>query len=209
MSTHMHDAGSGILQAAVMWQMMMIGMMTPVAAPWLRTAFMFSEAHSAYERFSRTVMFAGGYFVVWAAYSGVAAGTQVALHNAHLLGEEGALQRPLAGTLLIVAGLFQFSPLKRACLTHCRNPLTWFLARWRNGPPGLFRMGMSHGVYCVACCWALMATAFALGVMNLAWMGVLMFAACAEQILPWGKGVAVFVGAGLVGWGVRLVLLSP
>ncbi len=206
MSGHIHLSNTSFLQAAVMWQVMMIGMMAPVAAPWMRAAVTFVDAHSAYARFTQSAMFASGYLVIWTAYSGLAAATQVALASAHLLGEEGALQRPLAGALLIVAGLFQFSSLKRACLEHCRNPLTYFLTHWRSGSPSLFHMGMSHGMYCVACCWALMATAFAVGVMNLAWMGVIMLLACAEQILPWGKWIAATVGVGLIAWGLRLGL---
>ena len=206
MSAHVHAANTSFLQAAVMWQVMMIAMMAPVAAPWMRAAVTFVDAHSAYARFTQSAMFASGYLVIWTAYSGLAAATQVALSSAHLLGEEGALQRPLAGAVLIVAGLFQFSSLKRACLEHCRNPLTYFLTHWRSGSPSLFRMGMSHGMYCVACCWALMATAFAVGVMNLAWMGVIMLLACAEQILPWGKWIAATVGVGLITWGLRLGL---
>jgi predicted metal-binding membrane protein len=86
-----------------------------------------------------------------------------------------------------------------------RNPFTYLLARWHSNRPGLFRMGMSHGMYCVACCWALMATAFALGVMNLVWMGVLAMATCAEQMLPWGKSIAASLGVGLLAWGLVTV----
>jgi predicted metal-binding membrane protein len=191
-----------------MWQLMMVGMMAPVTAPWLRAAFTLVDAQSAFARFAQSAVFAGGYVLVWTVFSVLAAGTQVTLRSAHLLGDEGRVQRPLAGAVLIAAGLFQFSPLKHACLRHCRNPLTYFLTHWRSGPPSLFRMGLSHGIYCVGCCWALMATAFALGVMNLVWMSILMVAVFAEQRLPWGKWIAVSVGAGFIAWGLRLSWLN-
>ena len=208
MSGHVHASGGSFLQAAVMWQVMMVGMMMPVAAPWLRAAFTLAGAHSGYARFHQSAVFAGGYVLVWTLYSVVAAGTQVTLRSAHFLGDEGALPRPLAGAVFIAAGLFQLSPLKHACLRHCRNPLTYFLTQWRSGSPSLFRMGLSHGMYCVGCCWALMATAFALGVMNLVWMSILMLAVFAEQRLPWGKSIATSVGAGFIAWGARLAWLN-
>src|SRR5262245_12448895 len=187
-----------------MWQVMMMGMMAPVAAPWLRAAFTLVEAHSRSARVTHTTLFAAGYVLVWTAFSALAAGTQVALRGAHLLNEAAAVQGLLAGAVLIAAGLFQLSPLKHACLEHCRNPLTYFLTHWRSAAPSLFRMGLSHGMYCVTCCWALMATAFAVGVMSLAWMGAVVVAACAEQMLPRGKWIAVSDGVALIAWGVRL-----
>jgi predicted metal-binding membrane protein len=208
MSGHAHASGGSFLQAAVMWQVMMVAMMMPVAAPWLRAAFTLAGAHSTYARFHQSAVFAGGYVFVWTLYSVLAAGTQVALRSTHLLGDEGALPRPLAGTVLIAAGLFQLSPLKHACLRHCRNPLTYFITHWRSGSPSLFRMGLSHGMYCVACCWALMATAFALGVMNLVWMSILMLAVFAEQRLPWGTSIATSVGVGCIAWGLRVFWLN-
>ena len=208
MTAHAHDVNTGLLQAALMWQLMMAGMMLPVTAPWLRAAFKLVEAQSAYARFVHTALFSTGYVLVWTVFSVFAATTQIVLRSAHLLGDHGALQRPMAGAVLIAAGLFQFSPLKHACLAHCRNPLTFFLTHWRSGSPGLFRMGVSHGMYCVGCCWALMATAFAVGVMNLAWMGVLMLSSCAEQILPGGRWIATSIGVGFIAWGVHLVELN-
>ncbi len=114
----------------------------------------------------------------------------------------------VGGALLIVAGLFQWSPLKTACLRHCRNPLSFFLSRWRDGPAGAFRMGFRHGAYCVACCWALMALAFALGVMNLLWMAALTLLLCLEKIAPAGRGTGRAFGLAFVVWGVGLLLVS-
>jgi predicted metal-binding membrane protein len=205
MSMHvLHVADGSLLQAAIMWQVMMIGMMMPVIAPWFRVAFKFAETRSCYARIRHSVVFLCGYLVIWTAYSLIAAVVQVTLRNADLLGEEGALHQSLASGVLIASGLFQFSSTKRACLRHCRNPMTYFLTRWRNRSPSLFRIGLSHGAYCVACCWALMATAFALGVMNVAWMLVIAFVAAAEQMFRAGERMAAVAGLGLIAWGLRL-----
>jgi predicted metal-binding membrane protein len=112
----------------------------------------------------------------------------------------------LGAVIFLVAGLYQFAPLKRACLTHCRTPLGYFLTRWRNGPMGAVRMGLHHGLFCVGCCWALMATAFAVGVMNAWWMAALSVLALVEQVAPRGQAVrrvlgAAFLVAGILGLG--------
>lgn len=104
----------------------------------------------------------------------------------------------LSALILFTAGAFQFAPLKRACLMHCRNPLTYFLARWRDGSSGGFRMGFHHGLFCVACCWALMATTLAVGVMSLWWMAALALVTFAEQVSPWGDRVRQIAGIGLI-----------
>lgn len=210
MSAYAHDIYSeSIVQAAFMWQVMMIAMMTPVIVPWVRAAAVFADASSdSANRWRPVVTFAGGYFMMWTVYSMIAGSMQVVLRGTNLLGEGSALDRPMAAGVFIAAGLFQFSPIKRACLKHCRNPLTYFLARWRNGAVSLFRLGMLHGAYCVACCWALMATAFALGVMNLAWMALLTLVACGEQIAPRGELIAALVGTGLAGWGLGLIVVN-
>src|SRR5206468_284506 len=102
-------------------------------------------------------------------------------HAAWLSGSH-TLPRSVGALVLIGAGLFQFTAIKYACLRHCRNPLTYFLRRWRNGPPSGFRVGLEHGVFCVGCCWALMATTFAVGVMSVAWMVGLAAVSALEQL---------------------------
>ena len=107
--------------------------------------------------------------------------------------------------MLVSAGAFQFVPLKGACLAHCRNPLSYFLARWNNGPIGGFRLGVSHGAYCLGCCWLLMLTALAMGVMNLAWMAVLTVVVALEQVAPAGVWVGRAFGVVLIAWGAWLL----
>ena len=113
-----------------------------------------------------------------------------------------------AGALLILAGAVQFSPLKNACLTHCRSPVGYFLTRWRNGPRGAFSMGFHHGVYCLGCCWALMALAFALGTMNLVWMAAVTLMLCAEKIAPGGQHWSKVFGVAFFVWGAVVLFQS-
>lgn len=196
-----HRAAAGLrsyLWAVLVWQAMMTAMMAPAVAPWV----------GAYSRLvgrpGAGASFAAGYFLAWLACSAALAGVQ------HVLGGiqhvHGVMVSPHAGGIVLVgAGLFQFAPIRAACLAHCRNPIGYLLARWRNGPVSGLRLGMAHGAYCIGCCWALMATAFAMGVMNLAWMATLTLAAAAEQIAPRGVWIGRAFGLGLVAWGLRLL----
>ena len=123
-----------------------------------------------------------------------------------LQGDELRLGTIGGGIVLLGAGLFQFTRLKQACLEHCRSPLSFFLSQWEDGPVGVFRMGFRHGLFCLGCCWALMALVFALGVMNLFWMAVLTLVVLGEKLLPGGKMLARAVGGLLVVWGILLFL---
>jgi predicted metal-binding membrane protein len=111
----------------------------------------------------------------------------------------------LAGALLIAAGVYQLTPLKRACLTHCQTPLGFLMTHWRDGAGGAFEMGRRHGIYCVGCCWALMGVLFAVGVMNLAWVGVLTLFILLEKLGDGGARVSRIGGVLLVGLGVLLI----
>ena len=160
------------------WFAMMAGMMTPTVWPWI----------AAFDRLGgNRLFFSSGYAAAWLLYSVAAASIQLLLPH--------ELPNALATSILFIAGAFQFAPFKRACLMHCRNPLTYFLARWREGGSAGFRMGFNHGVFCVACCWALMATTLAVGMMSLWWMAALALVSLGEQVSPWGESVRR--GAGL------------
>ena len=182
-----------------MWFVMMSAMMAPTVWPWV-SAFhkMSSPATSTpmvstpvVSGFSRTAVFVSGYAAAWLLYSLAAASIQLLLPH--------QLPSALTASILFIAGAFQFAPIKRACLTHCRNPLTYFLTRWRDGRSGGFRMGFGHGLFCVACCWALMATTLAVGVMSLWWMAALAVVTFAEQVSAWGDRVRISVGVALIG----------
>jgi predicted metal-binding membrane protein len=206
-AAHPHAAAwsaSTLWTAIVMWQAMMVAMMTPAVAPWVGV---YARLLAADGRGSSPIVpavnFAGGYFAVWLLYSTGAALLQVSLSTAGLL-PHGTPARGLAGAVLAAAGAFQFTPVKQACLSHCRNPLSYLLARWRGGPPGAFRLGVTHGAYCVGCCWILMLTGFAVGLMNLAWMALLTSFVAAEQLAPGGAWLGRLFGAALVAWGLNL-----
>lgn len=104
------------------------------------------------------------------------------------------MQPQIAGVLLLVAGLFQFTPAKRACLKHCRTPLDFMTTHWREGKLGALRMGLGHGVFCIGCCWILMMLLFVAGVMNLLWVAIITAFVIAEKLLPWRRAV-VWTGA--------------
>jgi predicted metal-binding membrane protein len=109
--------------------------------------------------------------------------------------------------LLIAAGIYQWTPLKHACLAHCRTPLAFLMADWRDGRWGAFVMGVHHGAYCTGCCWLLMALLFVVGVMNLFWVAALSGFVLAEKIVPDNSWLTQAVGLLLVGWGGWMVFL--
>ncbi len=207
LAPHRHELdGQSFVSGVIMWQAMMIAMMTPVLLRWL-TAFaaLTADADGSAARLSPVAALASGYFVIWLCYSFGAAAIQIALQQMSLL-RDGRVGVSSAGVLLILAGLFQFAPLKRACLTHCRNPLSYLLSRWRGGPRGGFRLGLAHGAYCVGCCWLLMLTGLAVGVMNMTWMAVLTLVIVIEQVAPHGDRIAGALGIAIAGWGFVLLL---
>ena len=185
-----------------MWAVMMVGMMGTIAAPVLLLVGA-SSARSAEPRASTPVLpFALGYLTTWLAFSACATLAQWALSQAAMLSSAMAVTSPrLAGALLVAAGVYQLTPMKRACLTHCETPMAFLMRRWRAGPRGAYQMGVRHGLYCVGCCWALMVVLFAVGVMNLVWVAVLTVFILAERI---GRFGALVSRAG----GVVMVLLG-
>jgi predicted metal-binding membrane protein len=198
---------AGFVEAVIMWQAMMVAMMTPTVAPWITAyARLVSDEGGSASHWA-TVRFGGGYFAIWLVYSAGAALLQLALTWSGAIGHRPSSW--LAGIVLVGAGAFQFTPLKTACLTHCRNPISYLLAQWRGGPPGAFALGLRHGAYCVGCCWMLMLTGFAMGLMNLAWMAVLTVVIAVEQLAPFGRHAARAIGVGLVGWGLWMGVGLP
>jgi predicted metal-binding membrane protein len=191
----------------VMWGVMMIAMMTPAAAPMILT---FSAVHRRRRAGGGpavpTAIFVLGYLVVWMIYSVLAALAQAGLHAAALLSPAMTATSPLAaGGLLVAAGVFQWTPLKRACLAACRSPLSFLMTGWREGRGGALVMGVRHGLYCLGCCWALMALLFVAGVMNLLWVAAIAVAVLVEKVVPRGDLVGRLAGVVLVTAGVLLV----
>ncbi|WP_331374743.1 DUF2182 domain-containing protein [Sinorhizobium chiapasense] len=187
----------------IMWWVMMIAMMLPSAAP----AVLLFGAMSRRQKekgnpFVPTSLFASAYLIAWAGFSIVAVGLQWGLEHSALLSPMlDSASATLDGTLLLLAGIYQLTPLKRACLRQCRSPLQFILTHWRGGTIGAFRMGIEQGASCVACCWFLMGLLFFGGVMNLYWMVGLTTFVLLEKVLPMGSRLGNLVGVALIVWG--------
>ncbi|HEV3215025.1 MAG TPA: DUF2182 domain-containing protein [Vicinamibacterales bacterium] len=192
-----------------MWTVMMVGMMAGTAAPVL---LLFAAANNRRgERGMRlaVLMFGLGYLTVWVGFSAGAALVQWTLHQTAMLSPAMAASNPyLAGAILVVAGAYQLTPWKGACLTQCRSPLGFLMTNWRDGRLGALQMGVRHGAYCLGCCWALMCVLFVVGVMNLVWVATLTGFVLLEKIGPAGTLVARVAGAAMVFAGILLMAVK-
>jgi predicted metal-binding membrane protein len=154
-----------------------------------------------------TTTFTAGYLLAWTAFSAVAAATQLLLHQAAMLSPDMSSNSTLlGGAMLIGAGVYQWLPLKTACLTHCRSPLAFLTHEWREGTAGALIMGFRHGVFCVGCCWALMALLFVAGVMNLIWVAAIAVFVLVEKLAPLGGRFGQAAGLLLVSWGAWVLI---
>jgi predicted metal-binding membrane protein len=182
-------------------------MMVPSAAP---LVLMFARANRQ-KGGSRVVGSAGilllGYLLVWIGFSAVAALAQWRLHAAAVLSPMMAsTSSMLGGVLLVAAGIFQLTPVKRACLVRCRSPLTFLMSDWREGQWGALMMGLKHGAYCVGCCWMLMSLLFVAGVMNLLWVAAIAVFVLVEKVARRGDRIGRFAGAALIVAGIALAV---
>ncbi|MDE2004165.1 MAG: DUF2182 domain-containing protein [Betaproteobacteria bacterium] len=191
----------------VMWTVMMAGMMLPSAAPTvLLYGAMVRRNGARGTALPGVGIFASAYLLVWAGFSVAATLLQTLLEQASLLTPALAVASArVAALALIVAGVYQLTPLKQSCLGKCRNPLEFFLARWRAGPGGAFRMGLEHGAYCVGCCWALMLLLLVAGVMNLAWVALIAAFVLVEKLFPAARLVSRLASAALILSGLLLL----
>jgi predicted metal-binding membrane protein len=203
MPQHQPWTGVEFLLMFAMWMVMMVAMMLPSAAPVL---LVFANAnrkrHEAQDPYLHTSLFANGYLAVWAGFAALATLANWALHSRGLMTSTMGSALPLWGAaILIAAGLYQFTPLKLACLNKCRSPLGFLMSEWREGKLGAFIMGLRHGAYCLLCCWALMVLLFVLGVMNLAWIALLAGFVLVEKLATSGPWFSRASGLLLLGWG--------
>jgi predicted metal-binding membrane protein len=187
----------------VMWSVMMVAMMLPSAAPVILLVLgVYRRRGDSRARLS-AISFVTGYVLVWTSFSAVAAAAQVLLHRAAVLNDEmSARSAVAAGIILVCAGIYQFLPIKASCLKHCQSPLAFLGTHWREGPRGALNMGLHHGMFCVGCCWALMAVLFALGVMNLLWVAAVAAFVLVEKLAPPRFSVGRAAGTLLIVWGV-------
>lgn len=188
----------------VMWSVMMVAMMLPSAAPMILLFSRVGAARSTRgERHTGVVFFAVGYLLVWFGFSGVAAGLQWTLHSLAVLSADMRAISPFAtGVIMIGAGVYQWLPLKQSCLRQCRSPFSFMATSWREGRAGALQMGLGHGVFCVGCCWTLMALLFVGGVMNLAWVAAISILVLIEKVVPAGVIIGRVAGVCLIGAGI-------
>ena len=191
------------------WVVMMIAMMFPTAAPMI---LMFTKIYASKRQqeqpFVPTWIFVSAYLLVWSlcgvvAYPLAVGIEQLAAQSMWLM--ENAAR--LGGVVLLVAGLYQLSPLKDICLSKCRTPLQFILGSWHDGYGGAFRMGLEHGAYCLGCCWLLFVILFPLGIMNIAVMALVTALIYAEKSLPIGRQISQIAGVGLIIYGVLVMFL--
>jgi predicted metal-binding membrane protein len=190
-----------------MWAVMMAGMMLPSASPVLLSYGVIAR-RSARESAARQIYaFAAGYLMVWTVFSLGAAALQRVLAELLLVSSMMEITSPAVGaTLLFIAGVYQLTPIKHACLRTCQSPLGFLMSRWRYGLSGAFRMGLKHGAYCVGCCWALMLLLFAGGVMNLIVIAALTAFVAFEKLAPFGVHGARISGVLLIIAGLWMIL---
>jgi predicted metal-binding membrane protein len=201
------DMGYAVLMF-FMWWVMMIAMMLPSAAPTLLLFAAISRRQGEKRNpFVPTSLFASAYLIAWAGFSSVAVGLQWGLERLALLSPMlVSASAALDGALLLAAGIYQVTPIKRACLQRCRSPLQFILTHWREGRSGALCMGIEQGAYCVACCWVLMGLLFFGGVMNLYWMGGLAAFVLLEKVIPMGHGLGNLLGIALIVWGAVVLV---
>jgi len=199
-------AGDFVLNIAIWWAMMP-GMMLPSAAPMI---LIFATINQNKRRrgqpFVPTMLFTSGYLVAWGLFGVFATLADWGFERAALIAPgTGRLNPMLGGVVVIVAGIYQLTPFKSVCLTHCRSPFDFILNHWRDGAPGAMRMGFEHGLFCLGCCWFLMALLFAAGIMSLLWMAALTVFVFVEKLFPAGQWIARASGVAMLGFGIYLI----
>lgn len=194
------------LVLAAMWALMSVAMMAPTALPFFASYLNlpFSQAGGQAKRHFWSLL--AGYLAVWFGFSILAAALQKALVEVGLTSIFGVSASPwLSAGLLAIAGAYQFSNFKHACLSKCRAPFSFFMENWRDGRASAFRLGLRHGQMCLGCCWALMLLAFVGGTMNLVWMGIALVIMTIEK-LPIGRVLTAPLGVLFVGGALVVVV---
>ncbi len=195
---------------ATMWLAMGAAMMLPSAAPMLRTyAEIADTAAGQGRRIVSPLVLAGGYLTIWSAFALAATGLQWGLGQAGALSASGTvLTGGLAAIVLALAGLYQFTDQKAACLVKCARPFPFLFANWTETRRGVYRLGLRQGLFCLACCWALMLVMFAVGVMNIVWIAVLAAVMTLEKLIA-ARWFSRLIGAALLAWALAAALELP
>ncbi len=193
-----------VVTMAAMWTVMMIGMMTPSVAPMILLYAQVARRSAAAAPFASAAWFAGGYLLAWAGFSVLATLTQWGLEQLTLLSPMmTGTSHIFGGLVLISAGVYQWLPIKSSCLARCRAPLSFVMEHggFQAHATGSLRLGLQHGLYCIGCCWALMALLFVGGVMNLLWIAALMVFVLLEKLVPGWRYFGRASGLAAVGMG--------
>jgi predicted metal-binding membrane protein len=192
--------GTALLLFIGSWQLMTAAMMLPSSMPLVRLFWAASQRRAA------LAAFLGGYALVWSVFGLLAFAGDGILHE--LVRALPALERRpwlIGGSVLVLAGAFQFTKLKDACLEECRHPAMFLMRGYRQGTGAAFRLGREHGVFCLGCCWALMLVMFAAGFANLLWMALLAAVTAYEKVGRHGRALTPVLGAALIGWGALVL----
>ncbi|HKV55334.1 MAG TPA: DUF2182 domain-containing protein [Candidatus Binataceae bacterium] len=189
----------------MMWAVMMVAMMLPSASPMVLSYARIARGRADTPGYA-IWLFAGGYLLVWTVFSAFATAGQLALDKASLLYGPTRATPIIGAILLALAGIYQLTPLKNACLGHCRSPIGFFMTEWRGGASGALTMGIKHGSFCLGCCWILMGLLFVFGVMNLLWVAVLSGLVLIEKVAPFGRAIARVSGVLMITGAVALAL---
>jgi len=187
-----------------MWVAMMVAMMFPAAAPMIVMFGRMQRSHPA-----RIALFTGSYIALWIAFGGLAFGLGTLVEN-RAAGSMWVAENwaRIGGGLIVLAGVYQLTPIKDVCLRHCRTPLAFVMSHWQDGMGGAVRMGVTHGLYCMGCCWLLFIILVPLGVMNIAAMVAVTLLVFVEKTLPWGRRIGRVAAVGLLAYG-GLVIARP
>ena len=193
---------------ALMWWIMMVGMMVPSAAPMILLFAMITRKQARDENPGlRIALFTAAYLLIWSAFSVAATLAQWALTEAALVSPMMVgTSRWLTIGLLLACGIYQLTPLKQACLGKCRSPLSFLMTKWLPGNLGALKMGLSHGAYCVGCCWLLMALLFVGGVMNLLWVALIAILVLGEKVMPRGDLAGKAGGIAMIALAAYMIL---
>ena len=196
-----------VAETFVMWLLMMAAMMLPAMTAVIATYSDIAKIETRGALLAlRVGLFALSYFALWGVFALFAASAQLGLRGSAFFSHDGATAGPIAaGVLLLIAGGYQFTKMKEACLSKCRAPMAFLMAEWRPGVSGAAAIGARHGLYCLGCCWALMGLMFVFGAMNLWWMAAIAVYCAAEKIAPraevWGR----YAGAAMIGGGLWII----
>ena len=179
-----------------MWSIMMVAMMIPSATPTIL------QIASRADGISKAALFTAGYLIIWTGFRAVATAVQWAFDSAHVLSDSMATRSGIiAGLVIVGAGLYQLSPLKQNCLRHCCSSKNFLPDDQTVSPSLAMRAGLTYGVSCLGCCWAVMCLLFVVGIMNLFWIAAIAIWVLAEKTLPWGVRIARVTAVALIGWG--------